>query len=504
MKTIMMKNSMKSLVLFLSMLAVAFAINASTAIAQITTDSASPPTGPSECRSGFLPPQCTALPFDNSQNYAFQGNGFAQSAVALDSISDYYTSIHQPEFANDGFYGNGASWIGNSPNSWLKIDLGREVLVDAIRFGRDRIGGYDDRDPGQFTIEVALSENTYANGDESNDTAEYTQIFDSATVSFSGHVSGSETLKVNFPPVAARFIKLTFSNFGAGIDEVEVHGAVDSDGDSVPDDQDICPGFDDNLNADSDVVPDGCDPCPFDPLNDADGDDICGDKDNCPNAYNQDQTDTDGDGVGDLCNDTDDNDGDEWNNTLDNCPLVANPDQVDADGDGLGDACDVCPLDQENDADGDGVCESDDNCPLLANSSQADNDGDEQGDACDDDDDNDNVIDDDDNCPLTANSDQADSDGDGAGDVCDTDDDNDDVLDADDQCPATPLDDIVNYTGCSISDLCPCDNEWKNHGAYVRCVANASEDFVADALITEAEKDAIVSAAAESECGDKK
>lgn len=49
--------------------------------------------------------------------------------------------------------------------------------------------------------------------------------------------------------------------------------------------------------------------------------------------------------------------------------------------------------------------------------------------------------------------------------------------------------------------ICPCDNEWKNHGAYVSCVAQASEDFVDLGLITEAEKGAIVSAAGKSACG---
>ena len=49
--------------------------------------------------------------------------------------------------------------------------------------------------------------------------------------------------------------------------------------------------------------------------------------DTCPCDYNDSQTDTDGDGVGNVC---------------DNCP-TANAAQSDADGDGVGDACDVCP-----------------------------------------------------------------------------------------------------------------------------------------------------------------
>jgi hypothetical protein len=51
--------------------------------------------------------------------------------------------------------------------------------------------------------------------------------------------------------------------------------------------------------------------------------------DNCPYISNPDQTDTDGDDVGDVC---------------DNCPYLANAVQVDSDGDGMGDACDPEPL----------------------------------------------------------------------------------------------------------------------------------------------------------------
>src|SRR5438067_2330278 len=46
--------------------------------------------------------------------------------------------------------------------------------------------------------------------------------------------------------------------------------------------------------------------------------------DDCPNAFDPQQTDTDGDGVGDAC---------------DNCPTQPNPGQEDRDGDGIADAC---------------------------------------------------------------------------------------------------------------------------------------------------------------------
>ncbi|MDC1198759.1 thrombospondin type 3 repeat-containing protein [bacterium] len=279
----------------------------------------------------------------------------------------------------------------------------------------------------------------------------------------------------------------------------------DIDGDGVPDDQDNCQDVpnSDQANADGDVSGDVCDPCPFDALNDADGDGVCGDVDNCPSAANSDQTDTDGDGIGDACNEAFDTDGDEWSDAIDNCPQNANANQADSDADSVGDVCDICPLDYDNDGDGDGVCGDVDNCPYVLNADQSDTDADGQGDACDPDDDGDGVDDVTDNCQLTPNPDQADFDGDGEGDVCDLDDDGDGVTDAGDQCLLTEVGAVVDALGCSIAQLCPADNNWKNHGAYVKCVAHASEDFLFDGLITEEEKDAIVSEAGGSDIGKK-
>jgi len=116
----------------------------------------------------------------------------------------------------------------------------------------------------------------------------------------------------------------------------------DTDGDSVCDGVDACPGFDDNLDADADGDPDGCDTCPNDPDNDIDGDGVCGDLDPCP-FDNPD--DTDGDTVcdsDDVCagDDTVDTDGDGFPDDCDNCPDVVQAQQRDDDLDGHGGQCD--------------------------------------------------------------------------------------------------------------------------------------------------------------------
>ncbi|CEG13980.1 exported hypothetical protein [groundwater metagenome] len=144
---------------------------------------------------------------------------------------------------------------------------------------------------------------------------------------------------------------------------------------------------------------------------DTDNDTICNLCDNCPTTYNLNQSDNDGDGIGDMCDADSDNDG--INNSVDNCVFTYNPSQGDVDNDSIGDACD-------KDVDGDNILDILDNCIFIPNADQKDTDNDKIGDACDVDDDNDGINDSVDNCPLVSNPNQKDTDGDRMGDVCDT------------------------------------------------------------------------------------
>lgn len=237
----------------------------------------------------------------------------------------------------------------------------------------------------------------------------------------------------------------------------------DTDGDGQSDDCDNCPLVGNLLQTDSDAdgVGDMCDGVD----DDVDKDGVFNALDNCPQNANGSQTDADTDGLGDACDATDnrDVDGDSTLNAADNCPFVANPDQADADDDGLGDLCDST---DGLDVDADTVTNANDNCPFVANVNQADADSDGLGDACDStgglDVDNDSVANVSDNCPFDANSDQSDGDNDGLGDACDpsngVDVDGDTSPNNADNCPFVANAGQADGDGDGLGDACDSSN----------------------------------------------
>jgi uncharacterized delta-60 repeat protein len=211
--------------------------------------------------------------------------------------------------------------------------------------------------------------------------------------------------------------------------------------------------------------------------------------DNCPYVRNANQTDTDGDGVGDVCQG--DLDGDTVLDANDNCRINANTDQLNTDGDAQGNVCDAdddndgvpdtadtFPLDntQAGDIDTDGVNGFVDNCPANANADQLNTDGDAEGNECDADDDNDGVRDAADRLPLDA-TETMDSDYDGIGNNADTDDDNDSVLDAGDNCPLNANANQLDTDGDALGNVCDSDDD--NDG-----VLDAADKFPLDSSET--------------------
>ncbi len=216
----------------------------------------------------------------------------------------------------------------------------------------------------------------------------------------------------------------------------------DQDGDGIADDQDNCPTLANAMQDDTDGngVGDVCE-------TDSDGDTVNNDTDNCPVHMNQDQLDSDGDGVGDVCDQDTDTDGDTIDDGIDNCPFIFNPEQLDTDHDRIGNACD-------DDGDNDGIDNLTDNCPFTANADQIDTDSDGIGDACEGDRDGDGVEDSQDNCLDQFNPDQADLDQDGEGDICDDDRDGDAVNNDTDNCPLTANGNQQDTDGDGLGDVC--------------------------------------------------
>src|SRR5437868_3359921 len=79
----------------------------------------------------------------------------------LEGLCSYRLALFKAAYCNDGYYGNGASWIGGSAaNQWVSFDLGTPTAFDRVVVGRDRVSNVDDRDPGTLSITAGNTTST--------------------------------------------------------------------------------------------------------------------------------------------------------------------------------------------------------------------------------------------------------------------------------------------------------------------------------------------------------
>ena len=392
------------------------------------------------------------------------------------------------------------------------------------------------------------AEISYLGVDENNGAIPLS-LFESG-VRWAGDANGILSIHISNASLDHHFIvRIATAGFYEFFLNFLVAGAADEDSDGFGDGTDNCPALSNpaQRNTDGDRNGDGCDAdddndavpdeeeaegCAL--LADCDNDTIGDALDNCVLIGSTNLTDTDMDGMGNICDADDDNDNvadedeaagcqfladcdsDTISDDLDNCPAEPNANQQDTDGDMIGDACDPTA---DNDADG--VVDGEDNCPMQANALQEDFDGDLIGDVCDADDDNDDVPDEEEaaaRCILDADCDDdgtndgsdafpldatesADFDGDMIGDNADSDDDNDNVpdteeaaahcildpdcdddgtKDGEDNCPKQANAGQEDFDEDMIGDACDTDDDDDNvpdeEEATTRCILNSDCD----------------------------
>lgn len=150
------------------------------------------------------------------------------TAFAKDVFANGGAASHQTVHLNDGIYGNGNSWIGNSADSFAGIDLGTEALIDHIAWGRSNVTSGDpcaggvctDRTGGTYTVQFT----TAANPDELTDDSLWITL---GIVNYDAGVDNDSLRHLyEFDAVSATGVRIIASTNGIAIDEIEVFAAI--------------------------------------------------------------------------------------------------------------------------------------------------------------------------------------------------------------------------------------------------------------------------------------
>jgi hypothetical protein len=141
----------------------------------------------------------------------------AAQANASSLYSGGRMTIHQKAHLNDGWYGNGASWVADKPAAWVEIDLGAEYEISEVRLSNDRLGRYADRGATELKILTATKHNADSQAADWH-----------AVAAYSGPpVCGEKVL--SFATTTARWVRIdilkTANDEAPRLDEVEIYDA---------------------------------------------------------------------------------------------------------------------------------------------------------------------------------------------------------------------------------------------------------------------------------------
>jgi signal transduction histidine kinase/ligand-binding sensor domain-containing protein len=107
-------------------------------------------------------------PDNPEKNLALADHGTV--ARASGALPDY--RIHALRHVNDGRYGNGHSWIADTPGSgWVELELPAVQRIHRVVWSRDREGKFTDRLATKYRIEVATGEGPWRTAASSDDRA---------------------------------------------------------------------------------------------------------------------------------------------------------------------------------------------------------------------------------------------------------------------------------------------------------------------------------------------
>lgn len=139
--------------------------------------------------------------------------------IAKDVLPGY--PAHTIGHLNDGVYGNGNSWIGNSIDSWAGLDMGVRTRLTGFAFGRDNSsGGFTDRTSGSYQIQYTQSSSVGVG-------SSWTNI---GTIVYrnSNSLSSRRHQFTFSPPVEATGFRIMTSS-GACVDEIELYDTTAAD-----------------------------------------------------------------------------------------------------------------------------------------------------------------------------------------------------------------------------------------------------------------------------------